>query len=1323
MTASIDFFIYCRPLQNIDIALSMAAHPAVESVHVLQDDVEHPTTAISTINIDYPSSSKSIRTIARESSAEFVLLFLQPKGFLPNYRCIDRMLQVAKDTHSSMVYADRWEQQENEDGSFTAPTLHPVNDYQIGSVRDDFDFGGLWLIRGDLLRDFAIGHKQRFKYAASYALRLYLSRKGGIVHLREPLYSMIETDIRKSGEKQFDYVKPSAREVQLEMEKACTQHLKEIGAWISPEEFDDIPTPFPPSLLNATGYIHNVSQTSTEIVSLPTVPLEGNTEKFPVIASVIIPVRNRVRTIADAVQSALSQKADFAFNVIVVDNHSTDGTSEILEKLATDSRVKVLTPQQTDLGIGGCWDLAIRSEFCGRFAIQLDSDDLYSDTDVLTRIVAAFREQKAAMVIGSYRMVDFSLNTLPPGLIDHAEWTPDNGRNNALRINGLGAPRAFDVSILRGIGVPNTSYGEDYALGLAISRHYRIGRIYDELYLCRRWEGNSDAALAIDAVNRHNAYKDQLRTIEIQARQQMNLRWNHNLQQSEVLDFIRQQLFAWEEVRERFENLHHSTELKSLPTATCTLAAQHNPTRIHSTKANITQDFLKKRPCFLCDNHRPKIQISLPVEGKYQVLINPYPILPQHLTIVSRRHTPQSLKGRLGDFCKMAMELPDFLLFYNGARCGASAPDHMHFQAGSRGVVPLERDWAQYEGSLERIYPISTEEIVEVEEAGYTHKHEGIYLLRNYACPAFVVIGEKSEGDQLLLSKLLSALPIASGMNEPDVNLLAWRSSGHAAQPDTTITIIFPRKKHRPACYAAEDSKQCLISPGAIDMAGLIITPRHEDFDALTSQQAAEILAEVTLSESEIATIMRKLHKPISSSAARRKTNIFNGRREPNVEVAIMSHSRIEFTLNTPFSAKGHVISGNQIVEYKDGTILWNGNAYSELSFLPDTPLNEASFTLQGVPIGINFHWERKLNQTFHGALYFKVHEESILAINHIPAELYLESVISSEMSPNASLELLKAHAVVSRSWLFRMMIQRRNNAQGEGNFFTFQRKDDEYIRWYGREEHTLFDVCADDHCQRYQGIPTISRPEVQKAINETRGLVLMSEGDICDARFSKCCGGMTERFSSCWEDQDEPYLVATRDLLPKSYNEQTASEVDLTSEQQATAWIKSTPAAFCHTQDKKILAQILNDYDQETTDYYRWKVSYSQEEISNLIQEKLGLNLGGIRAMIPIERGESGRLIRLKLVGTDKTMTIGKELEIRRALSRTHLYSSAFVVETSGETPEGLPATFHLYGAGWGHGVGLCQIGAAMMGAEGYNYEEILLHYYKNATIETKYE
>lgn len=1295
----------------------MAAHPAVGSVHVLAEEEMPLHNSLSAINIDFPHSSKTLRTIARESVGEYVFLFLQPKGFVPNYRCIERMLRVAEDTGAAMVYADRWEQHEQEDGTFSAPIAHPVNDYQLGSVRDDFDFGGLWLIRGELLRQFAAQHKQRYKYAGAYALRLFLSRHGELVHLREPLYTMQETDLRKSGEKQFDYVSPSAREVQLEMEKACTSHLKAIGAWLSPEEFDDVPSQ--QTLISAS----NTSEAKSDVEDLPTVPQELTAEEYPVVASVVIPVRNRVRTIADAVNSVLSQEASFSYNVLVIDNHSTDGTSEVLSRLSQDDRVKVLTPERYDLGIGGCWDLAIRSEHCGRYAVQLDSDDLYSGTDVLTRIVNAFQEQKAAMVIGAYRMVDFSLQTLPPGLIAHAEWTPDNGRNNALRINGLGAPRAFDVAILREIGVPNTSYGEDYALGLAISRHYRIGRIYDELYLCRRWEGNSDAALDVAAINRNNAYKDELRTIEIRARQQMNHRWNHALNQEEVKDFIHRQLTMWDEVQQRFDALQHATEIKPLPTAHGALAAQHNPTRIHSTKANITQEFLKKRPCFLCDNHRPKVQISLPVEGKYQVLINPYPILPKHLTIVSRRHTSQSLKGRLADFCRMAMALPDFLVFYNGARCGASAPDHMHFQAGARGVVPLERDWAQYEGSLERIYPLSTEEIVEVEENGYTQKHDGIYLLRNYPCPAFVVIGERADGNQLLLSKLLSVLPVTSGMNEPDVNLLAWNSVGHASHKDTLVTVVFPRKKHRPACYAAEGAAQCLISPGAIDMAGLIITPRHEDFEQITAQQASEILSEVTLSESEIAHLTRKLHKASSTNAARKKTNLFAGRREPNVEVAIMTSTRIKFVLNTPYSAKGHVLTGDQVVEYKDGTILWNGNAYSELSFLPDTPLNEASFTLQDVPIGINFHWERKQNQTFHGALNFKVHEDAILAINHIPAELYLESVISSEMSANASLELLKAHAVVSRSWLFRMMLQRRQNTAGETNFFTFQRKDDEFIRWYGRDEHTLFDVCADDHCQRYQGKPRISRPEVQQAINETRGLVLMSDGDICDARFSKCCGGMTERFSACWEEHDEAYLIPTRDLLPKDYNEQNASAVDLTDEQQATAWIKSSPAAFCKTHDKSILAQILNDYDQETADFYRWKVSYGQDELSALIEEKLGLKLGKIKALVPIERGNSGRIIKLKIIGTAKTMTIGKELEIRRALSKTHLYSSAFVVESEGTTAEGLPATFHIYGAGWGHGVGLCQIGAAMMGAEGYNYEEILLHYYKHASIETKYE
>ena len=388
-----------------------------------------------------------------------------------------------------MVYADRWEKKQLADGSISAPSLHPTIDYQPGALRDDFDFGGIWFVRGDLLRTFAKVHHENYQYAAAYALRLYLSRTGEIVHLREPLYTEIEYDNRKSGERQFDYVNPQIQVVQKEMEHAVTVHLKAIGAWLPPV-FEE------PQHEEADG-------------------------AFPVEASVIIPVRNRVKTIIDAIESVLSQQTDFDFNIIIVDNHSTDGTAEAVKR-QTDKRIILIEPNRDDLGIGGCWDLAIRSEHCGKYAVQLDSDDLYSGPDTLQRIVSKFREENAAMVVGAYRMVNFNLETLPPGLIAHTEWTAHNGRNNALRVNGLGAPRAFNTSILRKIGFPNTSYGEDYALGLAISRRYRIARIYDELYLCRRWDGNSDAALSLEKTNSNNAYKDQLRTIEIQARQQLN---------------------------------------------------------------------------------------------------------------------------------------------------------------------------------------------------------------------------------------------------------------------------------------------------------------------------------------------------------------------------------------------------------------------------------------------------------------------------------------------------------------------------------------------------------------------------------------------------------------------------------------------------------------------------------------------------------------------------------------------------------------------------------------------------------------------------------
>jgi len=435
---------------------------------------------------------------------------------------------------------------------------------------------------------------------------------------------------------------------------------------------------------------------------------------------------------------------------------------------------------------------------------------------------------------------------------------------------------------------------------------------------------------------------------------------------------------------------------------------------------------------------------------------------------------------------------------------------------------------------------------------------------------------------------------------------------------------------------------------------------------------------------------------------------------QPNVSVGIVSGSQIRFRLDAPYLVEGTLAEGEQTVDFAEKGIHWKGKCYQELTFIPQQ--SDASFSLFDVTIGVNFHWERKETQTFLGRLKFIVNEDKVCAVNELPVESYLESVISSEMSATSSLELLKAHAVISRSWL---LVQMQNRRKGETTAHVAASEiqgNGELIRWYDREDHTLFDVCADDHCQRYQGITKETSPQVAEAIRQTKGQVLLYDGEICDARFSKCCGGETEEFQYCWENLRKPYLVALRDA---PHDE----ALQLNVEADADRWIRSNPESFCNTHDVKVLSQVLNNYDQETSDFYRWRIEYTQEALSRLINEKLETDFGRIIDLVPVERGTSGRLSKLRIVGEKKTLTIGKELEIRRALSRTHLYSSAFVVETSGETPEGLPATFHLYGAGWGHGVGLCQIGAAMMGAEGYNYEEILLHYYKNATIETKYE
>ena len=966
-------------------------------------------------------------------------------------------------------------------------------------------------------------------------------------------------------------------------------------------------------------------------------------------------------------------------------------------------RLIQIVPERRDLGIGGCWNVAINSDHCGKFAVQLDSDDLYSSPKTLQKIVDAFYKQKAAMMIGSYRMCDFDLNTLPPGLIDHKEWTEDNGCNNALRINGLGAPRAFFTPLVRQIQFPNTSYGEDYALGLAFSRRYRIGRIYDELYLCRRWGGNSDAALSIDRVNANNLYKDRLRTMELKARRQMLQGKADIMEDSSISRFFNRQLEKWDDARHRFRDLKH-VETKKLSEE---VRLQFNPARIVSTGAKIDKKTLGERPCFLCDKNRPKEQMSQQIDERFHLLVNPFPILPVHFTIPARKHQPQAIYKNYGEMHRFLSLHSELMVFYNGPKCGASAPDHLHFQAGTSGILPMQANWQRLSRNLTDIISLNDE--------------EKIAVVRDFIVPAFVIISKNEESDETLFHRLYKSMPMRGDETEPMMNIIAWRKE------DEYISVVIPREKHRPEAYFAEGDAQVMVSPGALDMSGLIITPREEDFHKLTEESATTILQECGISTEKMNSIVTKLKTSKEAETGSEIATLYNNGKQPNVTVGIVSGQKIHFSLNKPYLAKGETVMGEQVVEFSEGGVLWNGNQYSKLTFHPQSA--DASFSLSDVTIGVNFHWERKETQTFLGTLRFVVEADKICAINELPVEKYLESVISSEMSATSSLELLKAHAVISRSWLLAQMKKRREVAASGNNFFSFVKKDDMLIRWYDREDHTIFDVCADDHCQRYQGITKETSPHVAEAIRQTLGQVLLDGEDICDARFSKCCGGETEEFQYCWEDTPKSYLTAVRDLVlgVKNEEQEDSSRFTLHSslQDEATAerWIRSNPPAFCNTTDKKILSQVLNDYDQETADFYRWKVTYSQEKLQQLFEEKLKMNFGAILDMKAVERGKSGRISKLQIIGTEKTFTIGKELEIRRALSDTHLYSSAFVVDKYDKDEQGVPQRFEIIGAGWGHGVGHCQIGAAVMGEQGYDYNDILLHYYQGAEIKQLYK
>ena len=918
----------------------------------------------------------------------------------------------------------------------------------------------------------------------------------------------------------------------------------------------------------------------------------------------------------------------------------------------------------------------------------------------LQKIVDAFHEQKAAMIIGSYRMCDFDLNTLPPGLIDHKEWTEDNGCNNALRINGLGAPRAFFTPLVRQIQFPNTSYGEDYALGLAFSRRYRIGRIYDELYLCRRWGGNSDAALSVERVNANNLYKDRLRTMELKARQQMLQGKADIMEDSSISRFFNRQLEMWEDARHRFRDLKH-VEVRQLSDQ---LKVQFNPARIVSTGAKIDKHTLGERPCFLCERNRPKEQMTKQIDDHFQLLVNPFPILPVHFTIPATKHQPQSIYRHYGEMHRLLSLHSELMVFYNGPKCGASAPDHLHFQAGTSGVLPLQTNWQRLSRNLTDVISLNDEEKISV--------------LRDFLVPAFVIISKSEDSDEELFHRLYRSMPMRGDESEPMMNIIAWRKG------DEFISVVIPREKHRPDAYFAEGEVQMMVSPGALDMAGLIITPREEDFSKINLDKATALLRECGISAEKMEAIVSNLKASAATAHEHPLQLLADKGKQPNVNVGIVSGQKIHFSLNKPYLAKGEMVTGEQEVAFSEGGILWNGNQYSSLTFHPQSA--DASFSLSDVTIGVNFHWERKETQTFLGTLHFVVESDKICAINELPVERYLESVISSEMSATSSLELLKAHAVISRSWLLAQMKKRREVAESGNNFFSFVKKDDRLIRWYDREDHTIFDVCADDHCQRYQGITKETSPHVAEAIRQTKGQILMDGDDICDARFSKCCGGVTEEFQYCWEDTPKNYLSSVRDIIQGMKSVGSAAPAPLPSlqdEAAAEAWIRSNPPAFCNTTDKKILSQVLNDYDQETADFYRWKVTLTQEKLKQLLDEKLKMNFGDILDLQAEERGKSGRISKLRIVGTEKTFVIGKELEIRRALSDTHLYSSAFVVDRCDIDEKGIPQRFDIIGAGWGHGVGLCQIGAAVMGEEGFDYDAILLHYYQGAEIKKVYK
>ena len=752
------------------------------------------------------------------------------------------------------------------------------------------------------------------------------------------------------------------------------------------------------------------------------------------------------------------------------------------------------------------------------------------------------------------------------------------------------------------------------------------------------------------------------------------------MKQDKIHKFVGDQLSRWPLACDNFRALKN-VRVKEMTVGGLNVKLQFNPARMISSAAKLTKEDIAKRRCFLCRENRPEEQIMIKFDGrkgkKYHILVNPYPIFPDHLVIAKSRHTDQSIWHRYVDMLDMARKYNRYTFFYNGPKSGASAPDHHHFQAAPSGLIPLVED---VNASISNENSLTY--LTSVQDAR-------LYHYNKFTTGVFVLRSDTVKSAAKLFYRLLDCANIPEGEKEPLFNLFSYWKDG-----EFRSVIVF-RSRHRSHHYFSDGPDHLTMSPGCADMGGVFIVPVEQEYEKLTEDLLSEMVSEVSITKQEDSDIVNRLT-----------------RTQPLIEVGIMSAKEIEFEILTDGA-------GSRKAVLREGKIEYDGALYDELYFeeqTPSTMFAEPSFVLHGVTIGVNFHWERHEDQKFAGALKIIVDEGKLTAVNVVGVEDYLLSVISSEMSATASEEFLKAHAVISRSWVMAQIAASGNRKKvnaPEGindvpslvSYLDSVRTDSEkkaegaeieYVKWYDHEDHHKFDVCADDHCQRYQGLTRATGVAVRNAIDSTWGQVLRCDGELCDARFSKCCGGRMEKFSVCWDNVDMPYLQPLADAPGHG-----------------------TGKCFCDTQDKEILGQVLNNYDQETVDFYRWTVEYDRYALSELVARRSGIDLGLIESIEPLERGESGRIYKLRIIGSNKTLIVGKELEIRRILSESHLKSSAFDVEYKDADENGWK-TLVLHGSGWGHGVGLCQIGAAVMASQGYTYGQILSHYYPNTTFDS---